>query len=92
MLHVICTRLHPGHLSVRVEDSLRRTKDIVKKKKKKKKKSRIVPFNGIIIIIIIFKRPNRLVGLMIKASASKAEDSGFESRFRRDFSRVESYQ
>ena len=29
---------------------------------------------------------NRLVGLVVKASASGAEDPGFESRFRRDFS------
>ena len=30
MLHVICTRLRPGHLSVRVGDSLRRCEEIVK--------------------------------------------------------------
>ena len=30
--------------------------------------------------------PNRLVGLLVKASASRAEDRGFESRLRRDFS------
>ena len=29
---------------------------------------------------------NRLVGLVVKASASGAEDPGFESRLRRDFS------
>ena len=29
---------------------------------------------------------DRLVGLVVKASASRAEDPGFESRFRRDFS------
>ena len=34
----------------------------------------------------------RLAGLVVKASASEAEDPGFESRFRRDFFRVESYQ
>ena len=28
---------------------------------------------------------NRLVGLVVKASASRAEDPGFESRLRRDF-------
>ena len=33
-----------------------------------------------------------LVGLVVKASASRAEDPGFESSLRRDFSRVESYQ
>ena len=35
---------------------------------------------------------DRLVGLMIKASASTAEDPGFESRSRRDLFGVESYQ
>ena len=34
----------------------------------------------------------RLVGSVVKASASRAEDPGFESRLRRDFSGVESYQ
>ena len=32
------------------------------------------------------------VGLVDKASASRAEDPGFESHLRRDFSGVESYQ
>ena len=35
--------------------------------------------------------PDRLVGLVDKASTSKAEDPGFESCLRRDFSGVESY-
>ena len=35
---------------------------------------------------------NRLVGLVVKASASRAEDPGFESRWGRDFFGVESYQ
>ena len=35
---------------------------------------------------------DRLFGVMVKASASRAEDPGFESRLRRDFSGVESYQ
>ena len=35
---------------------------------------------------------NRLVGLVVKASASRAEDPGFESHLRRDFFGVESYQ
>ena len=34
----------------------------------------------------------RLVGQVVKASASTAEDPGFESRLHRDFSGVESYQ
>ena len=33
-----------------------------------------------------------LFGLVVKASASRAEDPGFESRLRRDFLGVESYQ
>ena len=33
-----------------------------------------------------------LVGLVVKASASRAEDPRFESRLRRDFFGVESYQ
>ena len=45
---------------------------------------------------IIMKLPfwtiHRLVGLVVKASASRAEDPGFESRLRRDFFGVESYQ
>ena len=36
--------------------------------------------------------PDRLVGLVVKASASRAEDPGFEPRLRRDFFGVESYQ
>ena len=35
---------------------------------------------------------NRLVGLVVKASASRAEDPGFESRLPREFFGVESYQ
>ena len=35
---------------------------------------------------------NRLVGLVVKASASRAEGPGFESHLRRDFFGVESYQ
>ena len=35
---------------------------------------------------------DRLVGLVVKASASRAEEPRFESRLRRDFFRVESYQ
>ena len=40
----------------------------------------------------IFIPLNRLVGLVVKASTSRVEDPGFESRFRRDFFGVESYQ
>ena len=35
---------------------------------------------------------NRLVGLVVKASASRAGDPGFVSHLRQDFSGVESYQ
>ena len=35
---------------------------------------------------------NRLVGLVVKVSASRVEDPGFESRLSRDFFGVESYQ
>ena len=35
---------------------------------------------------------DRLAGLVVKASASRAEGPGFESRLRRDFFGVESYQ
>ena len=35
---------------------------------------------------------HRLFGPVVKVSASRAEDPGFESRLRRDFSGVESYQ
>ena len=35
---------------------------------------------------------DRLVGLVVKAPASRAEGPGFESRLRRDFFGVESYQ
>ena len=34
----------------------------------------------------------RLVGLVVKASASRAEGHGFESRWSRDFFGVKSYQ
>ena len=35
---------------------------------------------------------DRLVGLVVKACASRAEDPGFKSHLRRDFSGSESYQ
>ena len=35
---------------------------------------------------------HRLAGLVVKASASRAEDPGFESRLHRDFFGVQSYQ
>ena len=36
---------------------------------------------------VLLPSPHRLVGLVVKASASRAEGPGFESRWRRDFFR-----
>ena len=46
----------------------------------------------LLLLLWQFGRGHRLVGLVVKASASRAEDPGFESRLRRDFFGVESYQ
>ena len=96
MLHVMKAQcaardLHtiaPDHLSVRFGDMRRLLK-----------KSRFALFNANIIIIITIVNmlnclcvTDRLVGLVVKASASRAEGPGFESRLRRDFFGVESYQ
>ena len=40
----------------------------------------------------LFHMADHLVGLVVKATASGAEDPGFGSRLRQDFSGVESYQ
>ena len=40
----------------------------------------------------LFKMMDLLVDLVVKESASRAEDPRFESRLRRDFFGVESYQ
>ena len=40
----------------------------------------------------VFLVEDRLVGLVVKAPASRVEGPGFESRLRRDFFGVESYQ
>ena len=50
MLHVICTRLRPGHLSVRVGDGSRRSEEIVK--------LQIAAFNAIIILVIFERLSN----------------------------------
>ena len=42
--------------------------------------------------VVFLRGSDRLVGLVVEASTSRAEDPGFESRLRRDFSGVESYQ
>ena len=49
MLHVICIRLRPSHLGVRVGDSSRRSEEIVKKNLE----LRVLNANIFIIIIII---------------------------------------
>ena len=48
-------------------------------------------------IVVVLRHPlilklYCLVGLVVTASASRAEDPGFDSRLRRDFSGVESYR
>ena len=45
VLHVICTRLRPGRLSVRVGDSSRHSEEIVKK-------SRIAPFMQLLLSLL----------------------------------------
>ena len=40
----------------------------------------------------VFTLSGCLAGLVVKASASRAEDPGFESRLQQDFLGVESYQ
>ena len=45
-----------------------------------------------VLLFTCFFPCHRLVGLVVKASALRAEDPGFESRLRRDFFWVESYQ
>ena len=40
-----------------------------------------------LVYVMPHRRGDRLVGLVVKATASGAEDPGFESRLRRDFSR-----
>ena len=46
---------------------------------------------GILTAVTPARALNRLVGLVVKAPASRKEDPGLESRLRRDFSGVESY-
>ena len=43
-------------------------------------------------VAVLAKVSDRLVGLVVKASASTAEVPGFKSRWRRDFFGVESYR
>ena len=44
------------------------------------------PLTGSLVTANLVCGPYRLVGLVVKASSSGAEDPGFESRLRRDFS------
>ena len=60
------------------------TRPCKKKKKKKKKKRRKRDRTQ----VCRFLGGHRLVGLVVKTSASRAEDPGFESRLRRDFFRA----
>ena len=46
IMHVTCTPLRPGNLSVRVGDGSRRSEEIVKK-------SRFAPFNAIVVVVVI---------------------------------------
>ena len=45
-----------------------------------------------LLFIPFFPLPDCLIGLVVKASASRAEGPGFESPLCRDFFGVESYQ
>ena len=45
-----------------------------------------------VVVGCLLSFPDRLVGLVVKVSAWRAEDPWFESRLRRDFFGVESYQ
>ena len=52
----------------------------------------VFPFPLGVFFFAQLLRLDRLVGLVVKASASRAQDLRFESRLRQDFSWVESYQ
>ena len=48
--------------------------------------------SGSVMLGCVAPDKDRLVGLVVKASASRAEGPGFESHLRRDFFKVKSYQ
>ena len=52
----------------------------------------LVMASVVVVVGTVVLSEDRLVGLVVKASASRAEGPGFESRLRRDFFGVESYQ
>ena len=58
-MHVICTQLRPGHLSVRVGDGSQRSEETVKK-------SRIAPLKAIITITITNITINTTLILIIR--------------------------
>ena len=60
-----------------------------KKKKNSKERHRVIM---VALTCLTATHNYRLVGLVVKESASRAEGPGFESRLRRDFFGVESYQ
>ena len=53
---------------------------------------RVLIFIQAEMIVPVLVHYDRLVGLVVKASTSRAEGPGFESRLRRDFFGVESCQ
>ena len=72
-LHVMFTRLHPGHLSVHAGDSSRRSEE---------KKSR---FQCCCCCYYTNITIDHLVDLVVKVSASREADPGFDSHLSRDF-------
>ena len=52
----------------------------------------LLPLSPLVDDIFSSSMLDRPVGLVVTASASRAEDPGFESRLRRDFPGVESHQ
>ena len=98
MLHVICTRLRLGLLSVGVGESEVQfvcllVGCLTSQQQASVSQGRICSDNLTCCHTEIedadqtfYLTQDRLVGLVVKVSASGAEDPGFESRLRRDFS------
>ena len=51
-----------------------------------------LPLESQLVAVAVAVAIDRLIGLVVKASASRAEDPGFEPRLHRDFCGVESHQ